>query len=88
MKGRCKMQKSKAQNDLYKAAIGVAFRLPIGTVFQFNNLSKCVNHQCNTTDQQEAARRFSHLVKHGDVPFIIVDFSYPLTYMRVKGGNN
>lgn len=82
------MKKSKEQNHLFRASIAVAYRLTIGTNFQYSDLRKHVNHRCNTADQQEAARRFSYLVKHGDVPFIIIDFSYPLTYMRVKGGNN
>ncbi|MEB7660089.1 hypothetical protein NGB28_07520 [Staphylococcus xylosus] len=82
------MKKSKEQDFLFRASIAVAHQLPEGTLFHYSNLRKCVNHKCNTADQQEAARRFAHLVKNADVPFIIVDPTYPITYGKVKGGNN
>ncbi|PTF95291.1 MULTISPECIES: cassette chromosome ssDNA-binding protein [Staphylococcus] len=80
--------KSNAQNFLYRASIAVAYQLPENKCFHYSDLRKSVNHMCNTADQQEAARRFAYWVKNADVPFVIVDHTYPITYKKVKGGSN
>lgn len=67
------MKKSEAQNKFYQAAIAVAFELPEGTTFTFNNLKEHIYCSCCTKDQQEAGRRFAHFVKHAtNVPFNII----------------
>lgn len=67
------MKKSEAQNKFYQAAIAVAFELPEGTTFIFNNLKEHIYCSCCTKDQQEAGRRFAYFVKHAtNVPFVII----------------
>ncbi|MEB8208773.1 cassette chromosome ssDNA-binding protein [Mammaliicoccus sciuri] len=81
------MEKSKAQNHLYKATIAAAFNLPVGTTFTFRDLSKYIYFSCSTNDQRLAGQRFAYLVKHANVPFIIIDPVSPIVYQRIQGGN-
>ncbi len=81
------MKKSEAQNKFYQAAIAVAFELPEGTTFTFNNLKEYIYCSCCTKDQQEAGRRFAYFVKHAtNVPFVIIgkNSSGNLVYRKTR----
>lgn len=81
------MNKSETQNKYYQAAIAVAFKLSEGTTFTFHDLSKDIYFSCSTNDQRLAGQRFAYLVKHANVPFIIIDPVSPIVYQRIQGGN-
>lgn len=82
------MAKSKAQNHLYKASIAIAYKLPKGTIFKYHDLVERINHQCDTSDQREAGRRFSYFVKHAPrVPFEIIGYKGASLLYRKTGPN-
>lgn len=81
------MEKSKAQNHLYKAVIATAYNLPVGTLFKYKDLKNKVNYHCTKEEQSEVGRIFAYLVKHANVPFIIIDPVSPIVYQRIQGGN-
>jgi len=75
------------ENRYYKATIAAAFNLPVGTTFTFHDLSKYIYFSCSTNDQRLAGQRFAYLVKHANVPFIIINPVSPIIYQRIQGGN-
>ncbi|PTJ49869.1 cassette chromosome ssDNA-binding protein [Mammaliicoccus sciuri] len=81
------MDKNNIQNKYYRAAIAAAFNLPVGTTFTFHDLSKYIYFSCSTNNQRLAGQRFAYLVKHANVPFIIIDPVSPIIYQRIQGGN-
>ena len=75
------------ENRYYKATIAAAFNLPEGTTFTFHDLTKYIYFSCSTKDQRLAGQHFAYLVKHANVPFIIIDPVSPIIYQRIQGGN-
>ena len=80
-------KKDESFNKLRKCITGSAFNLPLDTEFTFNELNSKSGVICSTEVQQDVGRWFAYLVKHANVPFIIVDNNYPITYKKVKGSN-
>lgn len=80
------MYRSKTQSHLYKASIAVAYKLPVGKTFRYKDLKKQIVHHCDTKEQGVVGRRFAYLVKHANVPFIIIDPVSPIIYQRIQGG--
>lgn len=79
--------KSNEQNRLYRACIAIAYRMPVGVTFTFNDLKQKSGIQCSTNDQREAGRRFACWMDTPGIPFIIVG-TKPNKYQRIDDNNS
>ncbi|EHJ07407.1 cassette chromosome ssDNA-binding protein [Staphylococcus simiae] len=81
----------KKENDFYelrKRIIRLAYNLPKGKEFTFNDLNSAAHFICSTAIQQDVGRWFAYFVKHTPrVPFEIIGYNGTSLLYRKNASN-
>ena len=78
--------KGKDFNQLKRKITGIAFSIPVGTIFTFNDLNSKSGVVCATDVQQDVGRWFAYFVKHTpNIPFEIIGYrGTSLLYRKIR----